>query len=369
MNPSRIAMWRSVKRVLAIRLDGMGDVLMTTPAIRALQDSAPGREVTLLTSPAGAAAARLVPEIDQVIEYTAPWMKAAVPDGSEADLSFIGRLREAHYEAAVIFTLHSQSPLPAALMCYLAGIPLRVARSRENPYHLLSDWVREDEVGQPERHDVRRQLDLSARIGATTTNEHLSLQVPAWAQESVEGRVKELGFAGAPWCVLHPGATAASRRYPPESFAMAAQELSKNYGWRIAVTGGQSEGDLCEEVASRIGPAATVIAPQSLAELAALIKRSPLLITNNTGPVHIAAAVGTPVVDLYALTNPQHTPWQVPHRTLSHDVPCKYCYRSVCPEQHNSCLRLVSPRDVVQAALELTTKPPLPGRIGEPSYA
>jgi ADP-heptose:LPS heptosyltransferase len=91
----------------------------------------------------------------------------------------------------------------------------------------------------------------------------------------------------------------------------------------------------------------------SLDELAALLAAAPLLIANNTGPVHLAAAVGTPVVDLYALTNPQHTPWQVPHRVLSHDVPCRYCYKSVCPAGHHDCLRLVDPQEVVTAALTL----------------
>jgi ADP-heptose:LPS heptosyltransferase len=78
-----------------------------------------------------------------------------------------------------------------------------------------------------------------------------------------------------------------------------------------------------------------------------------VLVSNNTGPVHLAAAVGTPVVDLYAQTNPQHTPWSVAHRVLFHDVPCKYCYRSVCPEKHHDCLRRVAPAAVVAATLEL----------------
>jgi ADP-heptose:LPS heptosyltransferase len=67
----------------------------------------------------------------------------------------------------------------------------------------------------------------------------------------------------------------------------------------------------------------------------------------------MAAALGTPVVDLYALTNPQHTPWETPHRVLFHDVPCKYCYKSVCPEGHHDCLRRVPPEAVVRAAREL----------------
>jgi ADP-heptose:LPS heptosyltransferase len=89
------------------------------------------------------------------------------------------------------------------------------------------------------------------------------------------------------------------------------------------------------------------------------LARAPLLVSNNTGAVHVAAAVGTPVVDLYALTNPQHQPWMVPHRVLFHDVPCKFCHKSVCPEGHHHCLRLVAPRQVVEAARGLVaTDPP-----------
>src|SRR5262249_40127170 len=91
----------------------------------------------------------------------------------------------------------------------------------------------------------------------------------------------------------------------------------------------------------------------SLAEFAAVVAEAPVLIANNSGPAHVAAAVGTPVVDLYALTNPQHTPWGVPHRALNFDVPCKYCYKSGCPDGHHACVRRVPPGDVVQAACEL----------------
>ena len=82
---------------------------------------------------------------------------------------------------------------------------------------------------------------------------------------------------------------------------------------------------------------------------AALLAQTTLLVANNTGPVHVAAAVGTPVVDLYALTNPQHTPWQVAHLVLNHAVPCAYCYKSICPEGHHSCLSKVSPDEIVGA--------------------
>jgi ADP-heptose:LPS heptosyltransferase len=106
-------------------------------------------------------------------------------------------------------------------------------------------------------------------------------------------------------------------------------------------------------------PSLSLVGQLDLPELAALLQLAPVVIGNNSGPAHIAAAVGTPVVDLYALTNPQHTPWGVPSHVLYHDVPCKYCYRSVCPEGHHNCLQKVEPETVVAAVLTLL---PSPGR-------
>ncbi|HEX2531563.1 MAG TPA: glycosyltransferase family 9 protein [Burkholderiaceae bacterium] len=90
-----------------------------------------------------------------------------------------------------------------------------------------------------------------------------------------------------------------------------------------------------------------------LGKLGALLSLAPVAIPNDTGPAHLAAAVGTPVVDLYALTNPQHTPWQVPSRVLFHDVPCRMCQKSVCPERHHHCLTKVSPARVAQETIAL----------------
>src|SRR5262249_34931047 len=150
---------------------------------------------------------------------------------------------------------------------------------------------------------------------------------------------------GRPWVVIHPGSTAPSRRYPPESFAEVARRLVEDHGLRVVFTGGPGEREEVDRIRRMMcgAPAVSMAGAPSLPELAALVARAPLLVSNNTGPVHVAAAVGTPVVDLYALTNPQHTPWCVRHRVLNHDVPCKYCYKSVCPEGHHACLRLVRP--------------------------
>jgi ADP-heptose:LPS heptosyltransferase len=144
------------------------------------------------------------------------------------------------------------------------------------------------------------------------------------------------------------------RRYPAEGFAAVARRLVVESGWQILFTGTPPEASLIADIQAMAGVTTqALVGRASLAELAALIARAPLLLTNNTGPAHIAAALGTPVVDLYALTNPQHMPWAVPSRVLSHDVPCKNCYKSVCPMVHHDCLRRVAPETVVAAVRDL----------------
>ncbi|HXG39987.1 MAG TPA: hypothetical protein VNJ28_03510, partial [Candidatus Limnocylindrales bacterium] len=186
--------WRRARRILAIRLDALGDVLMTTPAFRAIKATSPRAHLALLTSPAGAEAVPLVPELDEVVVYDAPWMKATTPRSTPApDLALVERLRAGRYDGAIVFTVHSQSPLPAALVAFLAGIPRRLAHCRENPYQLLTDWLPEPEPDEPIRHEVRRQLDLVAAAGFRSPDERLSVRVPAIAARAVRGLLGELG--------------------------------------------------------------------------------------------------------------------------------------------------------------------------------
>jgi lipopolysaccharide heptosyltransferase II len=348
--------WQSARRVLCVRLDALGDLLMTTPALRALKGGHEARRLTLLTSPAGSLAAPLIPELADVISFDAPWLKASGPrEDSTPDLQMLERIRQERFDAAVIFTVYSQNPLPSALFLFLADIPLRLAYCRENPYQLLTDWLPDPEPALGIRHEVRRQLDLVAAAGCKTADERLSLRVPQHARERVDQLLTELGLdPERPWAVLHPGASAASRRYPPELFAAAAGILVREHGFQLLFTGTAAETELVEDIRGAMAaPSLSLAGRLSLAGLAALLQRAPLLIGNNSGPAHLAAATGTPVVDLYALTNPQHTPWGVASRVLFHDVPCRFCLKSVCPAGHHNCLRLVAPERLVAAVLDL----------------
>lgn len=365
------ALWQDAARILCVRLDNLGDVLMTTPAIRALKQAVvtgpkPGRtrHVTLLGSTAGCEIARQVPEIDATLAFDAPWVAA----GRERPLStdIVARLAAYRFDAAVIFTCYSQSALPAAMLCGQAGIPLRLAHCRENPYGLLTDWIRDPEPDGGIRHEVARQLALVASVGATTADERLSVRVVPAARQRAGELLAARGIAiDRPFVVLHPGATAASRRWPAERFGRVAEALVRTAGLPVLVTGSTSEADLAAQVLGVGGLGATrggssseaavhdLTGALALDELVAVIDAATLVVSNNSGPAHIAAARQTPIVDLYALTNPQHTPWQVAKRVLSHDVPCANCQRSICPELHHACLTGVSVDEVVDAALQL----------------
>ena len=383
------ARWQQLERVLMIRLDGLGDVLMCTPAMAAVRASLPRARLTLLTSPAGGGLAPHLPWIDTVLPFAAPWVRAgreAAGDMTGAgsaeaqqpghrERALLRRLRRERFEAALIFSTCTQSALPAALLCRLAGIPLSLAHSREPAYALLSDRVPESDVlGPAMRHEVQRQLDLVARVGWHTDDERLRFALLPADVERMRQRLALRGLRpGQAYVLLHPGATAASRRYPPEAFAAAAAELQARRqaqrqeeppeGLAIVVCAGPDEAGLLAQMqpvwqAAGTPPPSLLTEPLTLGELGALVAGARVLVANNSGPVHLAAALGTPVVTLYALTNPQHTPWRVPARVLSHEVPCRDCLRSCCPEPRHPCLRGVPPGAVTQAALALLAEVP-----------
>jgi len=352
--------WPHARTILAVRLDGMGDLLMTTPALRALKERPATRRLTLLTSPAGADVARELPFIDEVIPFTAPWMKSAEDEAisAMAITALVDRLRVREFDAAIVFTVFTQSALPAATLVFLAEIPLRAAYCRENPYTLLTHWLPDPDkdAASGVRHEVARQIALVESVGATVHDERLQFPVREQARDEMLRKVRAAGMrTDRPWLVVHPGATASSRRYPPAQFAVAVRALAETGRWQIAVAGSDADIASANTIAGAAADVVVLAGLLELPELAALLQAAQVVVCNNSVAAHLCAAVGTPVVDLYALTNPQHTPWQVPHRVLCHDVPCRYCLKSTCPLGHHRCLANVAPESVVAAVLSLTT--------------
>ncbi len=368
LDQERHRRWHNVRRVLLVRLDNLGDVLMSTPAFAAVRETLPWAHLTLLAAPGTEALRPHLEMVDEIVGFNASWMKAGAArlDQEPADLRgeaerhLVRRLGRARFDAAIIFTVCTQSALPAALLCRMAGIPLSVAHVRERAYGLLSDELPDPDVVQDGmRHEVQRQLDLVAHVGLFTQDDRLRFKVLPKDRRSAADALKAAGLRpGQPYVMVHPGASAPSRRYAPEAFGAAADLMRSDPALADAAVlfcAGASEQPLIDEARGVMrSPSLVLPNPPSLGELAALIEGARVLVANNSGPVHLAAAVGTPVVDLYALTNPQHTPWRVAARVLSHDVPCRNCQKSICVQGHHDCLRLVAPADVARAAARLT---------------
>jgi lipopolysaccharide heptosyltransferase II len=360
--------WRSARRILAIRLDNLGDVLVTTPALHAIKTSLPSITLSLLTSPVGAQVARLNPDIDEVIVYEAPWMDPwqRLPQSSKREQQMIAMIKERQFDGAIIFTSYHQSSLPAAYLCYLADIPLRLSASIDGPGSLLTTRHK-----HPERmmHEVERGLDLVNAIGLSTNALDLVLKVPIMAQESIYESLSVQNVDPLrPLIVIHPGCSMPARTYPSDMYTQVLDLVIERLGATVVVTGTPDEQALVEHVLDKVqehNRKAILACAGTLpfAEFCALIEAADLMITNNTGPMHIAAAVKTPVVALFALTNPpeQWGPWHVPHKQLYHDVSCRICYNRICPYNHE-CLRLVTPDLVADAAEELLLET-IPGVI------
>jgi len=313
--------WKNCKNILVIRADNMGDLLMSSPAIRALKETFHCK-ITLLTSAMGNLIAPFIKEIDNTIVAELPWIKIAEPLNEKDFKMLIERLQKLEFDAAVILTVYSQNPLPAAMLAYMAGISKRLAYCRENPYHLLTDWMVEKEPYTFIQHQVKRDLQLVKMIGGETEDERIKIFFSETAKKNVLKQLFAIGVdVEKDWLILHPGVSETKREYPQSDWIETGKLLRDQLNFQLLITGSFTEKNLCENIQHDIGEKSFSVAGLfSIEEFIALISLAPLVISVNTGTTHIAAATQTPVIVLYALTNPQHTPWQVNSTALFFSV-------------------------------------------------
>jgi ADP-heptose:LPS heptosyltransferase len=318
------------------RLDNAGDVLLQGPLVRAVATGAD--RVVFLASPQGTAAAELLPGVDEVLTWRCPWIDGDPPPVDPADLAALtDRVRALGVDEAVISTSFHQSPLPLALVLRLAGVARLSAISVDYPGSLLD--VRhavDDDLPEPER-----ALSLARAAG---------FDLPAGDDGRLAVRrplppVEQPG----PYVVLHPGASVPARAWPAQRCAEAVEALS-DAGWRVLVTGGPGERGLTEAVAGSRG--VDLGGGTSLAEMAALLAGAAAVVVGNTGPAHLAAAVGTPVVSLFSPVVPaaRWAPYGV--RTVllgDQTAPCRGTRARECPVPGHPCLDSVTAADVVAA--------------------
>nr|WP_192902352.1 HAD-IIIA family hydrolase [Micromonospora endolithica] len=333
--------------VLVVRADSAGDVLVTGPGIRAV--AAHARRVVLLCGPRGRAAAELLPGVDEIVEHRLPWIDPDPGPVDPADIAALtGRLAAVGADEAVVFTSFHQSPLPLALLLRTAGVARISAISDDYPGSLL-DVRHRVPVGVPE---PERALSLAAAAGYPLPDH----DEPALRLRAVPPPVQAPGYV-----VLHPGSAASARACPPQVAAGIARALA-GAGYRVLVTGGPDEREVTARVAGDV--AVDLGGGTDLAELAGVVAGAAAVVVGNTGPAHLAAAYGVPVVSLFAPTVPfgQWGPWRVPTVRLGDpSAPCRDTRAAACPVPGHPCLSRVEPREVLGALRLLGVTPqPVP---------
>jgi ADP-heptose:LPS heptosyltransferase len=325
--------------VLIARLDNAGDVLLAGPAVRAV--AAHVDRVVMVTGPHGSAAAEMLPGVDEVIEWCAPWIDPdPVPVTAEHVAALQRMVRAQAPRAALLLTSFHQSPLPLALLLRLAGVGWIGAISEDYPGSLLD--LRHHVDGDPP--EAQRALELVCTAGyrlPAGDDGRLAVRRPLPNVEHLTG--------GPGYVVVHPGASVPAREWPAQHCAQAVRALA-SAGHRVVVTGSACEQHLTGEVASHTG--IDLGGRTDLRTLAAVLDGACVVVAGNTGPAHLAAAVGTPVVSLFAPVVPaaRWAPYGVPTVLLGDQhAPCRDSRARHCPVPGHPCLSGVDPTDVVAA--------------------
>jgi ADP-heptose:LPS heptosyltransferase len=339
-------------RILVVRLDNIGDVLLTGPLFRALRAAAPSAELTLLASPAGAVAAELLPWVDRVVTLRAVWQDVGgrVPFDPAREQAFIRSLADGRYDAALFLTSFSQTPYAPAFAAYLAGIPVRIGQALDFGGSVLSHPVRPPRDGT---HQAERNLHLLDAIGVPVADRDLALVVPAAASARVAGWLAGEGVRPGEPIVVAPGASCPARRYDARRYGEAAATLSRQTGRPVVVAGTEREAELADEVAAACPGSTSWAGRTSLAELAALVAQAAVVLCGNSATLHLADALDRPVVSLYSGTDRESewAPRRAPATLLRVPTSCHPCRRFECPYAM-ACLD-IDPRRVATAALRL----------------
>ena len=349
---SRAGALAGARRVAVLRLDNAGDVILAGPVFRALRAALPRAKLLLVASPHGAAAAELLPWVDEVLVWRAVWQDAAgaMPFDPARESEAIDQLRAVGADAAIILTSFSQTPFAAGYACYLAGIPIRVGHAELFGGGVLSHPI----PGPAPDHQAERDIHLLRGVGVVPAGDQLEARVPALVGAEVASRLREAGIPDGEPIVVAPGATCSARRYDPAAFGLAAAGLRSRIGRPIVILGGASERQLGEAVVASVPDAIDFVGETSLAEAAGIVASAGLVLTNNTLAMHLAEAFLRPVVVAYAGTDRESewAPRRTAHVLLHEPTVCAPCRLFDCPFVGHPCLD-IAPARMTAAGLDL----------------
>lgn len=328
--------------ILVRGVNWIGDAVMTIPALRALRKAYPGATISLLVRPSVIPVFEKSPDIDEIIAYDAKFR------GVTGKLRLAGMLRHKKFSMAILL----QNAFDAALIARLAGIPRRIGYSRDGRGFLLTDAV--PFSGDDRKvHHIDYYLNLLRSAGIPADFEepaiHLSLDELITAREALSGLQR-------PVLGVNPGATFGSaKRWLPGRFAEVANWFKRDTGGSAVIFGSESEAALAHEIDKSIPEGKLFLAGKtSLRELAALIAECDILLTNDSGPMHIAYAVGTPTLAIFGSTEPKLTgPLAEGHGIIKKEFSCSPCFKRTCATKDLRCMYTVTAEEVFFCVKEM----------------
>lgn len=328
----------NIRKILVRSTNWIGDAVMTTPALDALRAAFPGAEIVLVANPVVSELLTPHPCRDRVIVYD----KKGPHRGVRGLLRFSASLAKEHFDLAILL----QHAIEAAIMAMLAGIGKRAGFGTDARSMLLTHCVPMNRNIR-KIHHAMRDLYLLEKLGIPAVNNGLSLfcsdQEKEWAR-------KTLGSDG--WVAINPGAAFGSaKRWYPERFAAVADALAAKYDFRVLLVGGAGETQLGTRIDETMkSRPLNLIGKTSLRQMMALLEAMDLVVTNDSGPMHVAAAFDRPVVALFGPTDHLTTsPVCSRYRIVRKAADCAPCLKRICPSDHR-CMSNIAVDDVVDAA-------------------
>ncbi len=338
----------NVKKILIRTPNWIGDGVLSIPATEAVKKGFPDAELTIMTRPWVTPLFYNNPIVDAIIEYDIHGRHKGLTGKSK----LIGDIRKEGFDLAILF----QNAFEAALLTFLAGIPVRVGYKRDLRGPFLSHSINVDPLVL-KKHQVFYYLTLLERFGIDVDDHprpklYLTPEENNWARESF---IKE-GMAGSIVVGMAPGASyGPAKRWEGERFAELADMLIKKCEAKIILYGGKGDFKICQEIADKCGNNAFNFAGKTtLRQFIALLHLSSLFITNDSGPMHISAALDVPTVALFGSTDNTLTgPLSENSVVIKKDIACSPCFNRTCHEKHYNCLKEIEVADVYQAALKI----------------
>ncbi|MBU1090827.1 MAG: lipopolysaccharide heptosyltransferase II [Candidatus Omnitrophica bacterium] len=334
------------KRIVITRTDRIGDVLLSTPVIKALRDRYADAFIAMIVRPYAKDIVADNPYLDQVIIYD----KGGKQRSWLGSYRFARNLSKKKFDLAII--LHPTNRMH--LISFLAGIPRRVGYNRKLGFLLTGGLKYDKQLG--EKHESEYNFDLLRTLNIETQERNLFMPLREESEEWADELLEDEGIKKSDRLLaINPGASCPSKIWPDQRFAESANRLIEKYGFRVIVISGPREIRLADKVARGIDhPVVNLAGKTSISQLASIIKRCDLFISNDSGPVHIATALGVPVVSIFGrnqqgLSPRRWGPLGRRDKILHKEVGCIKCLAHHCVEEFK-CLKAIEVKDVVQAA-------------------